>query len=352
MYKRFLFILNLVVVLLFSSCKSSESDPKIINGIYIDNKLFPVALLVFNKDDGSLGVCTATIISDSTVLTAAHCLVPQRKSYILEFDVFYSDGTIRGYEASPLYYSVHKKFKRNDTSTYAYDIATLTFETNTFEGINPFQIAQSSVKEHSTVFLAGYGCFTTKKEIKILKKIHPITRKATILSDDLLVCRDPLDLDTNVHKRIGENLTVKPDSCPSGMIQINQVKNRVDTSIENPSGTDSAPSPGDSGGPLFKTDGTIVGVISAVSQVLKDNRVSCFVDLTLKENSSFLKEALFQSKTKILNNSGFVPPVEGSSRSYLITTKLNQNTRPTLQPTSATSPSLPGFLPPVEGSSR
>lgn len=351
MGKRFLFILNLLL-LCFISCKTYDSDPKIINGIYVDDKLFPVALLIYNNNNDSLGVCTATIISDNTALTAAHCLVPQRKSYIIEFDVSYSDGTITGYEASPLYYSVHKKFKKNDISTYVYDIATLTFKPNTFEGIKPLQISQSTAQNNSTVFLAGYGCFTTKKEIRILKKIHPITRKATILSDDLLVCEENPDLNSNVHKRIGENVTVKPEGCPSGMIQINQVKNRVDSSIKNPTGEDSSPSPGDSGGPLFKKDGTLVGVISTISKSLKDNRVSCFADLTLKENSMFLKEALLQSKTGIPNNSGLIPPVEDSSRSYLITTKLDQNTTSTVQPTSSTSPSLPGLLPPVEGSSR
>ena len=303
------FIIPSLFLFLLLSCKTGGSGLNVTNGVDADDDeyLQSISLLKYTNKNGTYGICSSTIISHNIVLTAANCVLPKKDKLILKYSTFNNQGVREDHEVSPLYHVIHPKYDYSDVSTYKYDLAVLVFKRATFTGVSSIAISNIRPPVGTKVALVGFGCYTTAGMMFNEKTKDPKSKQPIFQKIDILMCNPNSNESTSLYKRFGENEIASSDFCPNAMIQVNQKKNIVDSQIDIPSGEDASPSSGDSGGPLLRKGGYIVGVSSYVDKVLKENRASCYVDVSIPENYQFLQDAL-QSVSKSQSESLKVEP--------------------------------------------
>lgn len=240
-----------ISMLILSACGSGptneESNLNVINGKTVLETDHPAVY--------SIGGCTATFVSDSTMVTAGHCVSPGGRISLRNRSKATSTKIIR----NPRY-----------TGVGLQDTAIVLFAPGTSQHWLPIQ--KQAVAQNDDVLIVGYGC--------------------------------TLSSGASGKKRIGSN---KIDRLSNGVIHLR----RSTTSPEG--GTDATLCPGDSGGPLLKGN-TIVGIASYWDGGA--GRSSGHADLTNKANQDFLNQTLEQgAKINFVsgnnsgpNSGGSVPP--------------------------------------------
>lgn len=220
----FLFV-TIVAVACAREHDADDSALKVINGKTVDETEHPAVY--------SIGGCTATFVSDSTMITAGHCVTPGGSVQLRKRSTARSTKIIR----NPRY-----------TGTGLQDTAIVLFPAGTSAHWLPVQ--KQIVQSNDDVLLVGYGC--------------------------------TLSTGKSGEKRIGTN---KIAATSGGVISLR----RGTTGPE--SGTDATLCPGDSGGPLLKGN-TIVGIASYWDGGA--GRLSGHADVTHSENQKFLQSTLAQ----------------------------------------------------------
>jgi hypothetical protein len=142
-----------------------RASPKILGGTRADREKWP-ATLVFTTDSGEL--CTATVIGDQILITAAHCVVDGLSGHVV-----WDNQNVR------MYCKVHPEYSDSPRSkddlpchlrVYANEIAACTADValcHTEKGkvfseyVGHFERVKHlppAVVEHKNIALLGYGC--------------------------------------------------------------------------------------------------------------------------------------------------------------------------------------------------
>lgn len=219
-----------VVIALVVSCgpvgdDANDSSLNVINGRTIGEEEYPAVY--------SIGGCTATFVSDSTLITAGHCVTPGGTVTLRNRSSARSLKIIR----NPAYTGIGRD-----------DLAIVLFAPGTASKWMPIQ--KQRVASNDDVTLVGYGCTLSSGRSGI--------------------------------KRIGTNSI---SSTTSGVLGLS----RGSTSPE--SGVESTLCPGDSGGPLFKSN-TLVGIASFWDG--GSGTSSGHADVTHPANQEFLQKTIEQ----------------------------------------------------------
>lgn len=147
-------ILSLVIASLFSSCKvrqPGDSRVKVVNGKALKESDFPsVIQIAYELGGGASATCSATWVSDRTVLTAAHCVegADQRPG-----KVTIVRGTGKGLKASKVY--SHPTYRPN--SGIGHDIAVIVFSEQSSNYYIPVALTQAQAGDPLTII--GFGKF-------------------------------------------------------------------------------------------------------------------------------------------------------------------------------------------------
>lgn len=234
------------------------SDLKVTNGKVISEDVYPeVLMLEIATATGRSGTCTATFISDSVALTAAHCVNSGKPDAdgMVDMEVHY----VRSGEES----SLDKKKTRIATGLKAYqnkawmesgggvnakDLGVVIFPANTAKSWAT--IGSRKPMAGDDLVIVGYG----------LNELLDVGAKAGI-------------------KRMGKN---KIKTVGEGFIEFEGTPRDLDSD-----GVNSASASGDSGGPLF-VNGELVGSTSG-GGIRGNVKSSKYVDLTSESSREFIE---------------------------------------------------------------
>ena len=259
------------LTLTVQSCKTSDSTPKIVNGIEDKDNKYPsvVRILVYEKDniDKVMLGCSGSIISHNTIVTAAHCLrdISHDDQEKLKIKVRLNSG--KDIMAKGFYF--HDKYEQiyqfSSIDATIYDVGILVFEDHSFDGIPPVKISNYPLtvpgykRDDIKIQLVGFAGQTDYVETVDAESGK---KQISIVSVDT---KD--ETSTNI-RRYGANTLKRSVVCPEEAFEIHTVaknasldpKNRVD-----PEGSSSVSWNGDSGGAvlLWKNQSLLVGVISS-----------------------------------------------------------------------------------------
>jgi len=252
--------LSLVLALggLTAACGSSPqvgSKIKITNGTEIPNEEFPSVVLLYDAAAGS--ICTGTFVTETIVLTAAHCSMGGKVDaagnvdltmYIIEIsDQENKSAEIIGTSTKVLR---NPQWDRNGGNVNRYDLGLVYFEPGVARAVSP--IATSPARSGDNFTIVGFG-----------------------LSSN--------DQSTAGVKRMGVN---RIDSISGGFVQFTGKSGTT-----NGDGTDSSAGSGDSGGPLF-INGALAGVTSGGGWGGFSRTRSLYVDVHSNTSKDYLKKYL------------------------------------------------------------
>jgi secreted trypsin-like serine protease len=148
------FILAPICTLPISACKSraeNESRVKVVNGKALKESDFPAVIqIAYDMGGGASATCSATWISDRTVLTAAHCIEGADSS---PGKVSVVRGTGKGLRA--LKAISHPTYRPNSGS--GHDIAILVFKEQSSQFYIPVALTQAQAGDPLTI--VGFGKF-------------------------------------------------------------------------------------------------------------------------------------------------------------------------------------------------
>lgn len=257
----------LASVVVSSACNNAkqedDSSLKVANGKEVREDEFASVVLLLNRHNNQNAACTGTFLSDSHVITAAHCIPngenPHRKiSYI-------TGDNVRGFEvvAPAIKVTIHPQYgEAKDSSQDPHDIAIVQFpigsapDESRLSNITPRPEDEATVVGFGSDKLDGDLAGTLQGEGAGIKRFG--TNRNLKIENGLFVAK---------------GLTSSEESIGSGR-WVSAGK-------------------GDSGGPLF-INGHLVGISSsgAVEQNSRGTLVgiSRFVDLTRADNSSFIEK--------------------------------------------------------------
>ena len=284
----------IMMMMMLVGCSQNQSEIKVINGIETSD--YPAVLqLTIGSGPGS-GGCSSGVIAHNTLLTAAHCLEDIRSAAELSVRLSGSNKVIAKK------YSYNKQFSsKNIDVTGGYDIAIVVFDDHTFDGIEPLTVEDKMPSAGTQVRLVGYGCKTYKTGEDSYYG-YGFNYSSNILQDllgslggyDRFATIECEYSDSSFVKRTGTTKVVDRSYCAANMLELKQLKAKVDADISNPTGEDVDTAPGDSGSPvLLESDHTkIVGITSYGSTSYKDNKPACYSSPIYGPNKSFLKETI------------------------------------------------------------
>ena len=217
-------ILRLIVFATLLSCtpKRTDSSTKVVNGRPLSDSEYPSVVRVsIELGAGVNATCTASIISDSVLITASHCLVLRNGLPAASATAVLSEGKkIDGGV-------VHLHPEYND-KTAANDIAFAKFPDGTFKNYKPMTLSKKIPQNGDAIKIIGFG-----------KNNH-------------------FDESSGGTKRIGF----------SNVESVNDAVNfRGLARPSDQSGRDAINSQGDSGGPMVDADDEIIGISSTVDAV-------------------------------------------------------------------------------------
>lgn len=112
---------------------------------------FPaVAGLVVFRSDGAVGLCSATLIADGVLVTAAHCFQGSPRRAVA---AFFPDGVTEvDYDAAA--YAIHPQF---DIDVLARADVALVALTASVAGVTPMPLARARPRARTQATIVGYG---------------------------------------------------------------------------------------------------------------------------------------------------------------------------------------------------
>ncbi|MFW7379972.1 MAG: trypsin-like serine protease [Oligoflexus sp.] len=231
------------------------SKIKITNGMEIPNGEFPSVVLLYDAAAGS--ICTGTFVTETIVLTAAHCSMSGRvdsdgnvdmtMSIIEITDAANKEAEVVGTSTKVVR---NPQWDRNGKNVNRYDLGLVYFERGVARAVS--EIASKPARSGDQFTIVGFG-----------------------LSSN--------DQSTAGIKRMGEN---RVSSMSGGFIQFTGKSGTT-----NGDGTDSSAGSGDSGGPLF-INGELAGVTSGGGWGGFGRTRSLYVDVHSDTSKEFLKKYL------------------------------------------------------------
>lgn len=241
--------------------QGEHSQTKIINGIVTtpDTDEFPAVVNVINYNDPESGYCTGTFISDSVLLTAAHCMQNA------------TPANVKVGEISSVSLYVNQNFKVNSDDKSTYDLALVLFPRNTSQ--DHIKISDYVMQGNEKITMVGFGHSDYSWDN---------TQQTYIPSN----CSNPKI------KRVGFNSFWNiPEAKERGVFwTTGNTRNRY---IGNGNGEVAATAPGDSGGPLIYEE-KLVGVCSSgafIKMIGIPFKKSTHVNLLSTQSQDFFKKA-------------------------------------------------------------
>ena len=222
--KQFL-MLSFISAALAAGCKvrqQNDSRVKVVNGKALKETDFPAVIqIAYDLGGGASATCSATWVSDRTVLTAAHCVEGADQS---PSKVTIVRGTGKSLRASKVY--SHPTYRPN--SGIGHDIAIIVFSEQSSTFYIPVALTQAQAGDPLTII--GFGKF------------------------------DHLNSKSGGTKRMGTNQVADIDY--QGRVDFEGLISPINTEGTGESVTNSQ---GDSGGPMI-IKGRVQGVSSSVSK--------------------------------------------------------------------------------------
>jgi hypothetical protein len=276
------FFFLVLSALSISSCVKTNkhaSRVKIDNGVFVleSGTYMPGVLPLYDKQTKEV-YCTATAVSDSTLISAAHCVVEGSDEPVPveghplvsrgpETCVAFPDDSTSCTKNVFFQTSYLSKGKNGRRPDYSADISVLLFPKGTFKYFHALQKDQP-LNVGMPVLLAGYS-------------------KQNLFSADF-------------PKRWGKNSI--QEMCSSGAGNSESCRQRSDADILSIRGSGSfdqvAVSRGDSGGPLFNERCEIVGVASRMVVGGIKSKTSIHIGLAFESNRKF-HESLQQAQQAV-----------------------------------------------------
>lgn len=245
-----------------SSCGSSDaidvSGLKVTNGQVIEAGEYPSVVLLYDKDAGS--ICTGTFVSETVVLTAAHCTMSgdvdadgnvDLTLRIIELEIDADGEKKASLVAESQQVIRNPDWDRAGRNVNRYDLGVVIFEEGVASAISEISPVPARVGDDFTI--VGFG----------------------------LNSSDQNDSESAGIKRKGNNRVTQ---ISGGFIQFLGKNSTTDGS-----GTDVAAGSGDSGGPLF-IDGRVAGVTSGGGWGGFGRTRSLYVDLHAASSKAFLSD--------------------------------------------------------------
>ena len=244
-----------------SSCKTRSMDSaglRVVNGKIREHDFPAVIRIATRIDSTAFAECTATWVSDRTVLTAAHCVEGTANN---PSKVSISSGVGKGLKALKVHN--HPTYVPNQGD--GRDIAVLEFQANSSNVYIPMSLEQAKVGDLLTII--GFGKFN-----------HEDPRSGGIkrAGNNKVSAID-------YQGRVDFNGLIRPNVAPSGQTA-DGVKQAPDGSGENVTN-----SQGDSGGPMI-IKRRVVGVSSSVSKVASGQNQGHYESVRAKEIEPWLKK--------------------------------------------------------------
>ena len=72
--------LILILVMTLLSCKSSDSSPEVLGGVSGEKECSVIPIMVKDLNENGVELCSAVVVSDSTLLTSSECL--SKKNFV------------------------------------------------------------------------------------------------------------------------------------------------------------------------------------------------------------------------------------------------------------------------------
>ena len=267
--------LGVIGVVVIYSCKSINSTTNVLGGV----RTFEYSNVVrihMSKGEGeeSSGSCTASIVSDNTLLTAAHCLNDPNDTWVAVNinDKVYGTSVFRYHESFE--YDRTKKDKKQ----LIYDIGVVVFDSGIFSKLDKTTISKELPFVGRLVRLVGFGRYT-----------HQAWWSVNVTADK----------EKSGYKRTGTNFVSKREDCPLGMIEIKRMGDeitdaQIDKHREAYHSKDVTVTAGDSGGPLLNEhNGELYGIASFGSI-----EHACYSSPLFEPNLSFLRRMVLDPKIK------------------------------------------------------
>lgn len=255
MFKKLLgFGIAVSLLGLTAACGNALQDAskiKITNGIEVPNEEYPSVVLLYDAELGS--ICTGTFVTETIVLTAAHCSMSGKvdSSGNVEMTMYLIEIADReNQEALVLGKSVkvvrNPEWDKSGRNVNRYDLGLVYFEEGVAPGVSKIASSQALVGDEFEI--VGFGLSSSNQE-------------------------------TAGIKRVGTN---KIDRISGGFIQFTGK-----SSTTNGDGTDASAAMGDSGGPLF-INGEVAGITSGGGWGGFGRTRAMYVDLHSSSSKEFL----------------------------------------------------------------
>ena len=289
----------LLSVVVFVSCKARQNFAKTLGSNATDGSSFAsVKKLIAMNNKQEVGGCTATLLDETTVLTAAHCLVGQN----LTIDKFSASHVI----LHPLYQNIDSGTKATgleyNLANKAYDIAILKFEQQL--GDRFASISAETPKIQSDVVYVGYG-----KNQNVNYQNDQPDRRSSISNNQQCGFNVIRNFENDQPKTNVSGTSFGTSGTSAGMIVMEGEGRRVGPKV----GYETNPAPGDSGGPLLMNS-EIIGVVSGVlgQKDLKHLRdVSWYSSMNDPRNSNFINFLrAYGFSVHYFNGKNFGVPIE------------------------------------------
>ncbi|MBQ49245.1 MAG: hypothetical protein CMP10_17845 [Zetaproteobacteria bacterium] len=240
---------------------TQDSSLTVSNGQDIDESEYPAVVMLYDAAKGAL--CTATFVTDDTVLTAAHCTmggeVVDKKTGKVDHSiqlVRMLDPKTRKVKVLAESVEIYRHPKWDEAfktkQVNEYDIGTIKFPTGTAKAVAEIGDTPSRGDE---ITIVGYGLnYVPRNQNDIDPSSVGVKRKGT---------NDVSMLNGGFIYFFGNTKTTDGD------------------------GTNVNAAPGDSGGPMFNEAGQLVGVTSGGGRLL-GRGVSLYIDLKSEMSKNFL----------------------------------------------------------------
>ena len=165
---RILIAISFIAIFGSACSKNNSSSVKLDNGIRVlqeDANTIPGVTYIFSSVPGAQmgGACTATFVSDNTLVTASHCIFDAASQSILTLKIrgslTSSDGkdltALKVFKTDGFSMTLDESGKSKIVSPYSGDLAVAIFPANSFKHF--FEVSAEQLNQPDKVLMVGYS---------------------------------------------------------------------------------------------------------------------------------------------------------------------------------------------------